>query len=364
MGGGGEPRKSGRRLYSSRFAATLPGVSAPPPIPDFSALRVAVVGDIIPDHYLVTQPRSLSREAPVMVLRYTSEHSQAGGAANVARNVRALGALTRCQGAVGRDARGRELLELLEGFGVDCAGVESVPSWTTPTKTRIVAAEPRRSLQQVLRVDREPAAAVDAAVRERVRARLLSAATPTDVLIVSDYDYGMVDEELGRVAGELARRGATVVLDPRSTARGFGGVTAMTPNLGELAKFTGRAVEELTEVRNLGDAARELLARIPLRWLLVTRGNQGMALYGEGLPASGVAVEASGSGNVTDVTGAGDTAAAVFALALGAGVDAPRAMRLANAASGVVVMEHGTAVCTAEQLRSALPLSPVPVQVA
>ncbi len=333
-------------------------------IPDFSALKVSVVGDIIADHYLVTQPRSLSREAPVMVLRYTSEHTHAGGAANVARNVRALGAATRCHGAIGRDARGRELLEILEGFRVDCFGIESVPAWTTPTKMRIVAAESRRSLQQVLRVDREPAEAVDAAVRERVRERLISLAPSTDVLIVSDYDYGMVDEALGVVARELARRGTTVVLDPRSSIRGFEGVTAMTPNIGELAKFTGRDIEELDDVRAVGAAAHELLTHCPLRWLLVTRGNKGMALFGEGLPERGVIVEASGSGNVTDVTGAGDTAAVVFAMALGAGCDAPRAMQLANAASGVVVMEHGTAVCTSEQLRAALPVSPAPVRVA
>lgn len=331
---------------------------------DFAPLRVSVVGDLIADHYLVTEPRSLSREAPVMVLRWQSEHYQAGGAANVARNVRALGCATRLHGAVGRDARGRELIELLEGFRVDCLGVESVPSWTTPTKTRIVAAEPRRSLQQVLRVDREPAVAADAEVRARIRERLVSLAGAIDALVVSDYDYGMVDADLGALCGDLAAKGVTVVLDPRSSIQGFKGLTAMTPNIGELAQFTGRRAEDLVELRDVADAAHELLARSPMRWLLVTRGNKGMALFGEDCPAHGVVVEASGTGNITDVTGAGDTAATVFALALAAKLDAPLAMQLANAASGVVVMEQGTAVCTPEQLRSALPTSPPPVRVA
>jgi rfaE bifunctional protein kinase chain/domain len=331
---------------------------------DFTHLRASVVGDLISDHYLVTEPRSLSREAPVMVLRHSGEHFQAGGAANVARNVRALNCATRLHGAVGRDARGRELIELLEGFRVDCFGVESVPSWTTPTKTRIVAAEPRRSLQQVLRIDREPVAPAPTEVRARVRERLVSLAPAIDALIVSDYDYGMVDAELGALCGELTVRGVTVVLDPRSTIAGFKGVTAMTPNIGELAHFTGRRAEDLVELRDVADAAQELLTRSPMRWLLVTRGNKGMALFGEGCPERGVTVEASGTGNVTDVTGAGDTAATVFALALAAKLDAPLAMQLANAASGVVVMEHGTSVCTTEQLRSALPVSPPPVRVA
>jgi rfaE bifunctional protein kinase chain/domain len=333
-------------------------------VPDFSKLHVSVVGDLIADHYLVTQPRSLSREAPVMVLRYTGEHFQAGGAANVARNGRALGSAVRCHGAVGRDARGRELIELLEGFRVDCLGVETIAGWTTPTKTRIVSAEPRRSLQQVLRVDRDPMEPVDPQVRARIRERIVSLSQAIDALIVSDYDYGIVDPDLGRLCAELSLRGTTVVLDPRSTIQGFSGITAMTPNVGELARFTGREPAKLEELRDVADAAQELLARTEVRWLLVTRGNKGMALFGEGCPPRGFVVEASGTGNVTDVTGAGDTAATVFALSLAAGVEAPLAMQLANAASGLVVMEHGTAVCTSEQLREALPSSPPPVRVA
>lgn len=330
---------------------------------EFSSLRVSVIGDIIADHYLVTQPRSLSREAPVMVLRYKSEDFQAGGAANVARNVRALGAATRLHGAVGRDARGRELIELLEGFRIDTLGVETLPEWTTPTKTRIVAAEPRRSLQQVLRVDREPSHPAEPEIRAKIRQRVVSLAQAIDVLLISDYDYGMVDVELGRLASDLAARGVVVVLDPRSHIAGFEGVTAMTPNVGELARFTGRDLDDLADIKDISKAAGEFLARCPLRWLLVTRGNKGMALFGEDCPDKGISVDASGTGDVTDVTGAGDTAAAVFALALAARCDAPRAMQIANAASGVVVMEHGAAVCSMDRLREALETTPAPVRI-
>jgi rfaE bifunctional protein kinase chain/domain len=339
-------------------------MTPPSRVPDFRDLDVAVAGDVIADHYLVTEPKGLSREAPVMVLRFTSEHDGAGGAANVARNVRALGARTRLFGVVGRDARGRELAASLSSEGIDTTALASVPSWTTPTKTRVVAAEPRRNLQQVLRIDRVPSEPAEHEARQRITARLAELAGRVAAVVVSDYEYGMVDAELGRTAAELARRGAIVVLDPRKHLDGFDGVTAVTPNVGELARFTGRAPEGLNDPVELSRAAREFFRRVQTRWLLVTRGNLGMALFGEELPEDGLAVEASGSGNVTDVSGAGDTAAAAFALALAAGCDAPRAMELANAASGVVVMENGTAVCTPEQLAGALSTAPPPVRMA
>ncbi len=333
-------------------------------LPDFARLRVAVAGDLICDHYLVCEPRGLSREAPVMVLRHLGERIGAGGAANVARNLRALGARTACIGAVGRDERGRELLELLEREGIDVSGVASVPGWTTPTKTRVIAAEPRRWPQQVLRIDREPAAPADASVRQQIAERTLARASEIDALVVSDYGYGAVCDELAGAAVALARSGVVVVLDPRHRVQGFEGVTALTPNVAELAQLAGFDAARLGEPAALAQAAQALLRTSRARHLLVTRGNLGMALWGEGAPPEGLFVEASGAGNVTDVSGAGDTAAAVFALSLCAGAGAPRAMELANAASGVVVMENGTAACSLEQLRSALPISPPPVRAA
>jgi rfaE bifunctional protein kinase chain/domain len=326
--------------------------------PSFSRLRVAVAGDLICDHYVSCEPRGLSREAPVMVLRHVSERCAAGGAANVARNLRALGALTACLGAVGRDERGRQVLDLLERDGIDVAGVQSLPTWSTPTKTRVIAAEVRRWPQQVLRIDREPAAAPQAEVWRTLADDVRALAGRVDALVVSDYGYGAVGDELAAAASELAAAGVTVVLDPRRRTEGFEGLAALTPNVGELASLVGADPASLSEPRALARAAQALLAATRARFALVTRGNEGMALWGEGLPDEGVLVAASGSGNVTDVTGAGDTAAAVFALALAAGAEPVFAMQLANAAAGVVVMEGGTATCSAAALRAALPAAP------
>ena len=326
--------------------------------PDFSGLRVVVLGDLIVDHYLFAEPQRLSREAPVMVLSHRSEELGAGGAANVARNLAALGANVAVLGAVGRDARGRELIRILESEGIDVGGIELVSGWETPTKTRVLAAEPRRSLQQVLRIDREPQGPLDPGVRERLLARALEHCVDLDALVLSDYEYGAVSTELRPLIRAVTDRDRVAVLDPRRVVD-FEELTALTPNLGELAHFVGRRADELEDDAELARAARETLARTRCRHLLVTRGNRGMALFGEGLPEQGAVVPASGSAEVTDVCGAGDTAAAVFALALAAGEGAFRAMVLANAAAGVVVMEHGAVCCSPAQLEAALgPLAP------
>jgi len=178
--------------------------------------------------------------------------------------------------------------------------------------------------------------------------------------LIADYDYGVVGDALGAAARELAEAGTIVLLDPRVTVDAFKGVTAMTPNMDELARFSKASLESLEEPLSFHIAATRLLERVKTRWLLVTRGNLGMALFGEGLSSSGVSVEASGPDEVRDVCGAGDTAAAVFALALASGTSAMDAMILANAAAGVVVMEHGAAVCSPNQLKAALPIAPTP----
>lgn len=330
----------------------------------FERLRVAVAGDLVADHYLHAEPRKLSREAPVMVLRHAREHLGAGGAANVARNLRALGTEVALFGALGRDANGRELRHLLEREDIDVEGVAQVGGWITPTKTRILAAEARRSPQQVLRIDREPAGPVEEGVRRQVAGSLLARGADFDALIVSDYSYGLVGPELGHSARALAARGTTVVLDPRQDLDDFSGLAALTPNVGELARFVGADPDRLDDARELQRAASLLLRRARCRWLLVTRGNLGMALFGEGLGEGGVAVDASGSGEVTDVSGAGDTAAAVFTLALAAGLAPSDAMVVANAASGVVVMEQGTAVCPRAELEAALATTPPALRLA
>lgn len=329
--------------------------------PSFAGLRIAVLGDLIADHWLYARPSRLSREAPVLVLRHEREELGCGGAANVARNLRALGAEVAVFGAVGRDATGRELTAALAAERIEIGSIASVPGWTTPTKTRVLAAESRRNPQQILRIDREPNEPMPADARASVTGALRERMTEFDAVLVSDYEYGMVGREAAELARTFRESGRTAVLDPRRGLEMFSGsLTALTPNVGELATFARRSVDDLVSADAVRTAARELLQRVASRWLLVTRGNLGMALFGEGVSHEGLWIPASGDGEITDVCGAGDTAAAVFTLALAARVEPAEAMRLANAASGVVVMESGAATCSSEQLAAALAHAPSP----
>ena len=328
----------------------------------FKDRHVAVFGDAICDRWLTCEPRRLSREAPVMVLSQLGERLGAGGAANVARNLVALGAKVTWIGAVGADPSGREILRLLEAEGVDISDVKLVPEWTTPTKTRVLASEQRRYPQQVMRIDQEPLTPLPTEAREVLAAALARRADSFDAVLFSDYEYGSLGEEAAAVGREIRQSGTPAVLDPRREAHLFHGFTAWTPNVGELALLSGVPESELADGRRLADTARALLDESECAWMLVTRGNLGMALFGESLPDGGVMVEASGRGDVTDVCGAGDTAASVFTLGLAAGVDPVQAMTMANVAAGVVVCESGAAVCSPLELEQALALAPAAVR--
>jgi rfaE bifunctional protein kinase chain/domain len=323
---------------------------------------------LIADHWIHAQPRRLSREAPVLILRHERERLGAGGAASLARIVRALGADVSVLGAVGRDANGRELLSLLEAEGIDTSGVELVPGTVTPTRTRILAAEPRRSALQLLRIDREPARPLDLDVRVRVAARSYELGLRAHALLVADHEYGCLGPELGAAAGELARKGRISVLDPRSSLEGFAGVTAITPDVERMDDLASPRSERergsLDDPAVLRSSAESLRRRADCRFVLVSRGNLGMALFGDDLPEGGVAVEASGARKGADLHGASDTAAAVFALALAAELPASDAMVLANAACGAVAGEPGAAVCTPAQLAGACATAPGAVRLA
>jgi D-glycero-beta-D-manno-heptose-7-phosphate kinase len=316
----------------------------------FRDRTVVVVGDLIADEYLFGKPARISREAPVLILRFTERELRLGGAANAAHNVHALGARVLPVGVVGRDAAGDELLGLFHATGIPTDGIVTENGRTTPVKTRIMAGGYQATRQQVVRLDREPTAELAPITEDALVARLTALAERAEAFLVSDYGYGTVTPRVfERIRSITRRSGAVVTVDSRYQLPRFTGITAATPNEAELEQLaTGAADEE----RDVEKAGRQLLERLDARMLLVTRGSRGMALLERDGATTFIPIH--GTDEIADVTGAGDTVISTFTAALACGAPPIDAATLANVAGGIVVMKRGTATVSPAELTQAL----------
>jgi rfaE bifunctional protein kinase chain/domain len=318
----------------------------------FAGRRVLVVGDLIADQFVSGEISRVSREAPVMILRHERTETVPGGAANCALNLATLGARATVVGVVGEDAAGRELLGKLTAAGVDCRGVVVAPELRTTTKVRILAGHAHSPRQQVVRLDYESEPLADEGLLERLAGNVRDAFEGAEAAIVSDYNYGVACAATVAALRASASSttsttggGAPVLVDSRFRLREFSGLTTATPNEDEVEQVAGRRFADAEELATEGERLR---AALGYRALLVTRGKHGMLLLEEGAPALHLA--AVGSHDAVDVTGAGDTVIATYALALASGADFRGAARLANHAGGVVVLKRGTANVSPEEL--------------
>jgi rfaE bifunctional protein kinase chain/domain len=320
----------------------------------FPSRRVAVVGDIVADEFLTGQISRVSREAPVLILRYADTRVVPGGGGNAANNVAALGGRVDLFGLAGKDEAGKALVR---GFthGVRQRGILRPPDYRTPTKTRVLAGGIHSAKQQIVRIDREPQGAPPPDVTAAFEAAVLAAVSEADAVLLSDYGYGLVTPELserivcGLSAGKR-RPPVPVLIDSRYNLGAYRGLTACTPNEPEVEQLLGVRIGD--NVDALEKAGRALLRRSRMEAVLVTRGSRGMALFQPGRPT--VHIPIFGSDEIADVTGAGDTVMAAMSLALAAGASFEDAARLANYAGGIVVMKRGTATVSAEELKQAI----------
>jgi rfaE bifunctional protein kinase chain/domain len=322
----------------------------PSTIAAFRARSIVVVGDLITDEYLFGKPSRISREAPVLILRYTEREALLGGAANATHNVHALGARVVPVGVVGRDAPGDELLGLFHAAGIPTDGVVTENGRRTPVKTRIMAGGYQATRQQVVRLDREPQGELQTITEDALVTRLTEVAQRADAIVVSDYGYGTVTPRVFERIRAVARRtGAVVSVDSRYDLPRFTGATAATPNEAELEQLAGVAVDD---ERGVEKAGRVLLERLDARLLLVTRGSRGLALLERDGAASFIPIH--GTDEIADVTGAGDTVISTFTVALASGAAPIDAAVLANVAGGIVVMKRGTGTVSPAELVQAL----------
>ena len=301
----------------------------------FSKTRLLVVGDVMLDRYWFGDTHRISPEAPVPVVQVGKIDERLGGAANVARNVAALGANTTILGIVGDDEPGKRVIDLLKSSGVD-SQLEIDSDAPTIVKLRVIARQ-----QQLIRLDFEEAPSEKALAHKLERFEKLVG--NADVVVLSDYGKGA----LGQVAHmiEQARAQNKVILvDPKGEDyEKYRGATVLTPNRSELRQVVGSWTSE----EDLTKRAQDLRKSLNLEALLLTRSEEGMSLYTE----AGVSHVKTQAREVFDVSGAGDTVIATLAVALAAKWPLEKAMALANRAGGIVVGKLGTATVTSEELQ-------------
>jgi D-glycero-beta-D-manno-heptose-7-phosphate kinase len=320
----------------------------------FPRVTVAVLGDMVADEFVFGEISRVSREAPVLILRHRERTVVPGGGANAVNNLADLGVTVLPVGIVGNDEPGRMLLRAFRHKRIPVSGILKDKDHNTTTKTRILAGMPHTWRQQVVRIDREPESVPSSHMARELALATREYLRASDALLVSDYGYGAANPKIlsaaiGKRAGSIP-----VVLDSRHRMLEFSGVTAATPNEAEVEEALGFKFGQ--DWNALSGAGAEIVTRMKLQSLLITRGRDGMVAFSE--KHKPVDIPIFGSDEVTDVTGAGDTVIATYTAALATGASAEDAAHLANYAGGIVVMKRGTATVTADELLRAIEQAP------
>jgi rfaE bifunctional protein kinase chain/domain len=323
-------------------------------VESFPNLTVTVVGDLVADEFIYGEISRVSREAPVLILKHRERTVVPGGGANAISNLADLGVNVLPVGVVGDDEPGRVLIKTFRHKHIALTGVLKDRAYTTVTKTRILAGMAHTARQQVVRVDREPEAEPTPHLKRELILAARQYARVSDALLISDYGYGAASPAILNAIRERGRLDRVpVVLDSRYRMLQYSGVAAATPNEPEVEAALGAKIG--SDWQRLCVAGEEILSRMKLQSLVITRGRDGMVAFsGKHKP---IDIPIFGSDQVADVTGAGDTVIATFTAAFAAGASTEEAAQLANYAGGLVVMKRGTATVSQRELLQAIEMA-------
>jgi len=298
--------------------------------------HVLVVGDLMVDEWIWGTVTRISPEAPVPVVAVSDHSFTLGGAGNVANNLRALNVHVAFAGTVGDDDYGKQIRDLLREKQVDARGVFTLQDRPTTRKTRVVAHN-----QQVVRADWESVVPLNGVKRKEFAALVRERAAQSDAVILSDYAKGLLSREVV----EAALEAPLVLADPKpQNLEMFSGVTCVAPNVHEAEIATGI---KIVDEKSLEAAGLRLLRRLKCRYVVITRGEHGMSLFGRNGERLSVPSVAH---TVYDVSGAGDTVIATLGVALSTGATVKASMTLANFAAGAVVEKLGTATASPREI--------------
>ena len=306
--------------------------------------KLLVLGDLMLDEYLFGEVNRISPEAPVPIVRVAWERWVLGGAANVASNLSALGAVPLLVGTIGSDEAGARVSGLLSNIGVGDEGLVKVSSRPTIIKTRVIGQH-----QQMLRIDREETGLVCHEATEKLQSRIHKMIQGVSAVIVSDYAKGTVGQQVIDTIRERANsKGVPWVVDPKPANKDlYIGASAITPNTKELSELAARPAKSDDDMI---EASNALVAELGLAGLLVTRSEKGVALIMPDGDRQSTWIIPTQGREVFDVSGAGDTIIAAFTAALAAGTSWLDAAMLANSAAGVVVAKMGTATTSPQEI--------------
>jgi len=308
---------------------------------DFANHRVLIIGDLMLDHYLWGVTKRISPEAPVPVVSIESETYRPGGAANVAYNLRVLGAEVTASGIIGQDISGKHLKTALINEGMDLSGVVETSDSPTTSKMRIMGHTQYRQQQQMMRIDKELAKTIEGTILNQLLDAITSVESP-DAVFVSDYAKGVVTPVL---MDTVRRNTCPVIVDPKG--RNFDkyrGVTAISPNQSEA--FGVFNLEEADE-KTVLDIGHRLTAQYEIDQVYMTRSEKGVSLFEANGNVTHIPATAR---DVFDVSGAGDTTAAVYTLSLLSGATPAEAAYIGNLAGGIVVGKVGVDTVSIDEL--------------
>jgi rfaE bifunctional protein kinase chain/domain len=323
--------------------------SLEPLIEKLAQLKILVLGDFILDEFVFGEISRVSREAPVLILKYRRTETAPGGGANTVTNVEQLGAEAIPLGFLGRDETADRLLS---GWSdrVNKTYAFQDSAFQTTRKSRLLAGSFHSFQQQVVRLDYEHPYLLEDEHAQKILISLSELVPEVDALILSDYSLGSINPEIREAALSLAaEHEKVIVVDSRDRPHEYAGATSITPNITEIeAALSIQIGEDLAALEEVGS---RLLTEWSLEALLVTRGKLGMSLFVEDVV---IHIPIYGNDEIADVTGAGDTVTAAYTLALAAGGSFQQAAQLANYAAGLVVMKKGTATVSPGELLDAV----------
>lgn len=311
----------------------------------FSQARVLVVGDLTLDEFLTGQVERLSREAPVLILRHEVTRQIPGGGANAVYNLAKLGAQVKAVGLVGKDEQGNALRQIFEAAAIDTTGILIDTLRPTVTKTRISGHARQSVTQQIVRVDRKSDELPDETLQQQLAAYVQQQAETVDAVVCSDYGDGTLTAPV--IAAAIAH--SCCIVDTQKHLPRYQGATIFTPNLPEAEQAVGYAIRD---AQTLQQAGSDLLQLTQAKYILITRGEEGMSLFDR--EGSHFSIPAFNRTDVFDVTGAGDTVVAALTLALVVGASIWEAAVLGNLAASLVVRQFGTATTSVEEMKTAL----------